>query len=108
MPSGGLDRRISEMEGRGYRVHSRGTTTAVLTRHRDRGRAPVHIAGLLAGLALAAFGLWRGSWAFIAVGALAALISLADLWLRRRTMTVRLTVDDSGNVRQELIKLGDA
>ena len=86
------------MEGRGYRVHSGGLTTAVLTRQRNRRPAPVHVVGLLAGVALATFGVWRASWTFTAVGALAALISLADLWLRRRTMTLRLPVNDSGDV----------
>lgn len=105
---GGLDAKITDMEARGYRVISRGTHAAVLTRDSNRSRTPLRIVGLIVSAALGVFGVWRGSWAFALVGVIAVALIGGDWWLQRRSMTVRLTVDDQGRVRKELIKLGDA
>lgn len=102
-----MDARITVMEGRGYRVISRGTHAAVLTRESDRSRTPLRIVGFIVSAALGVFGVWRGSWAFALVGLIAIALLGGDWWLQRRSMTVRLTVDDQGRVREELIKLGD-
>lgn len=102
-----MDTRITEMEARGYRVVSRGTHAAVLTRTGNGSRTPLRIAGLIVSSALGAFGAWRGSLAFALVGLIAAALIAGDWWLQRRSITVRLTVDERGRVREELIKLGD-
>ena len=56
---------------------------------------------------MVAFGIWRGSWPFAIVG-IAGIALLAANWIvATRPMAVRITVDDSGQIREQLIKLGD-
>lgn len=55
------------------------------------------------GVALLVFGAWRWSLAFAGAGGLILLITLGDLWLGRRSMTGRLTIEPSGRIHKELI-----
>lgn len=107
MSSGGLDTRIREMEARGYRVHSRGAKVAVLTRGPQRSRRLTRIMGLVLSVAAVLFGVWRASWPFVAFGLAGAALVGIDGWIGSRSMTVRLTVDNCGRVREQLIRSGD-
>ena len=104
----GLESKIASMEARGYRVVTRGTHAAVLTRVGGSSRSSIRIAGLILSATLGTFGVWRGSWAFTLVGLIGVALIGGDWWLQRRSMTVRLTLDDRGGVREELIQLGYA
>ena len=86
---------------------SRGGSAVVLQRNADRSRSLLHAVGALTGVALLGFGQWRGAWAFTLVGLVVVIAVVTDWWLRRRSVTVRVTIDAAGNVRQEVITLGD-
>jgi hypothetical protein len=107
MSTRGLDTRIGEMEARGYRVNSRGANVAVLTRDPQRSRRLTRIMGLGLSVAAVLFGVWRGSSPFVAFGLAGAALVGIDGWIGSRAMTVRLTVDNGGRVREELIRSGD-
>ena len=102
-----LDARIDEMEARGYRVQSRGTHAAVLTRGPQQSRRMARLLALAVSVTLAVFRLVRVSWPFIAVGLIGAALVSIDWWAANRSMTVRLTVDDSGRVQEQVIQSGD-
>ncbi len=104
---GELEQRVEQMRARGYRVLSRGSSVVVLRRDADRSRSLLDVAVIVLSVALVAFGLWRGSWLFAVVGAVLFAVVGAAWWIRRRSMTVRLTLDPAGKVREELIDLGD-
>lgn len=103
---GDLDKRVHDLQRRGYRVVSRGTRVAVLTRAANHSPGLADLLTVVGTVALGLFGLWRSSWAFALVGLIGTCLALAAWWLRGRSITVRLTHDTSGRVREELLKAG--
>ena len=98
-----LDQRVAAMQARGYLITNRSRTSVTLCRRRDNRRGLVHTAALCLFGGLALFGVWRVSWAFIAAGVVGLIVICIDYFLQRQTITVRLTLDVHGRIREELL-----